>query len=224
MASTVCGWCGDRAHMTPLLEEPISLPMQRASWQADDPPIIYMGAFQCPNEKCQKLSIAWGAAPRPRHMSQKEAFLISETLEWEPVKVRRPPYPEVPEEIAATASEAYACFSVNGYRGAVSLARAVVEATAKAKGITERGIIGKINALHEKGVISSLTRDTSQAIRKDGNSIAHGDIGDEPISRDDAAAILEFMDALLDEVFQRPAKLERLKQRHLDRKADSAAE
>lgn len=224
MASTVCGWCGDRAHMTPLLKEPIPLPLQREPWRADDPSVIYMSAFQCPNENCQKLSIAWGAAPYVHNLSEKAAFLTSNRLEWEPKSVRRPLYPEVPEEIAATAAEAYACFSVNGYRGAVSLARAVVEATAKAKGITERGIIGKINALHEKGIISSLTRDTSQAIREDGNSIAHGDIGDEPISRDDAAAILEFMDALLDEVFQRPAKLERLKQRHLDRKADSAAE
>jgi hypothetical protein len=68
--------------------------------------------------------------------------------------------------------------------------------------------------MREQGVISPLTERTSHQIRRDGNSIAHGDIGDESVSLDDAAAILEFMDALLDEVFQRPAKLTRLAERH----------
>ncbi|WP_225641856.1 DUF4145 domain-containing protein [Streptomyces werraensis] len=124
----------------------------------------------------------------------------------------------MPQEIAATASEAHACLSIGAARGAVALARAVVEATAKAKGITVNGIVGKIDALREAQIISALTADTSHQIRRDGNSIAHGDIGDEAVSQDDAEAILDFMDSLLDEVFQRPAKLERLRQRHDERK------
>ncbi|WP_409468528.1 DUF4145 domain-containing protein [Streptomyces sp. HC307] len=143
-------------------------------------------------------------------------------LEWEPVRARRPGFPDVPPEIAQTASEAHACLSIGAARGAVALARAVVEASAKAKakakGITVNGIIGKIDALRDDGIISPLTAEASHQIRRDGNSIAHGDIGDEPILQDDAEAILEFMDALLDEVFQRPAKLERLKERHEERK------
>jgi hypothetical protein len=146
------------------------------------------------------------------------AALAEAMLEWEPTSIRRPDFPDVPKEIAATASEAHACLSIGATRGGVALARAVVEATAKAKGISMRGIEAKIDALRDGGVISQLTADTSHQIRKDGNSIAHGDIGDEPVSQDDAEAILEFMDAFLDEVFQRPAKLQRLKARHAERK------
>ncbi|MGW6772006.1 hypothetical protein ACWGBX_16520 [Streptomyces sp. NPDC055037] len=63
----------------------------------------------------------------------------------------------------------------------------------------------------------------SQQIRRDGNSIAHGDIGDEAISADDAEAIIEFMDALLDGIVQRRAKLGRLKARHDERKQSNSA-
>lgn len=92
-----------------------------------------------------------------------------------------------------------------------------------AKGISVNSIVGKIDALRDEGIISNLTADTSQQIRRDGNSIAHGDIGDEPISVDDAGAILEFMDALLDEVCQRPAKLRKLRDAHEERKQGNGA-
>ncbi|MFC9121682.1 DUF4145 domain-containing protein [Streptomyces sp. NPDC057067] len=144
--------------------------------------------------------------------------LPRETLEWEPTKIRRPAFPDVPKEIADTAGEAHACLSIGAPRGAVALARAVVEATAKAKGITVHNIAPKITAMRDQGFISPLTEQTSHQIRKDGNSIAHGDIGEDSMPLDDAEAILSFMDALLDEVFQRPAKLTRLSERGMESK------
>ncbi|MCX3059564.1 DUF4145 domain-containing protein [Streptomyces beihaiensis] len=220
MASTICGWCGDRTHMI-MVTDPYELPS--AVWPRDragspdrDRP-VYMAAFKCSNENCERLSIGWASLYKPAAVHPKQQ-LPKEHLQWDPVRARRLDFPDVPEEIAATASEAHACLSIGAARGAVALARAVVEATAKAKGFTSGGIQGKINALRDQGVISPLTADTSQQIRDDGNSIAHGDIGDEPISGGDAEAILEFMDELLGEVFQRPAKLQRLKERHEERK------
>jgi hypothetical protein len=182
---------------------------------------LYMSAFRCSNESCERLSIGWGAvfqAGVGRGGAIKNMF-AREVLEWEPLSIRRPGFPDVPAEIASTASEAHACLSIGAARGAVALARAVVEATAKAKGVAKEGIVGKINELRDRKIISPLTADASHAIRKDGNSIAHGDIGDEPMTVDDAQAILDFMDLLLAEVFQNPAKLQRMQQRHDERKS-----
>jgi hypothetical protein len=224
MASTVCGWCGDRTHMRMVLD-PYQLP--EAVWPTkgyglvDRERPVYMAAFRCSNENCMRLSVGWTSLYKGGAGTYKER-LARETLEWEPTKIRRPAFPDVPTEIADTASEAHACLSIGAARGAVALARAVVEATAKSQGITVHGIAPKIAAMREQGIISPLTEKTSHQIRKDGNSIAHGDIGDESIPLDDAAAILEFMDALLDEVFQRPAKLTRLSERHAEPKQDGS--
>ncbi|MET8822320.1 MULTISPECIES: DUF4145 domain-containing protein [Streptomyces] len=212
MASTICGWCGDRTHMI-MVMDPYQLP-HSTRW---------MTAFRCASETCQKLSIGWTTLAGGTHERAASEALPLSQLAWEPTAVRRPEFPEVPHEIAETASEAHACLSIGAAKGAVALARAVVEATAKAKGITQRGIVAKIDALHTEGYISALTRDTSHQIREDGNSIAHGDIGDEAMTTDDAEAILRFMDALLHEVFQGPAALLRLKQRHLERKQGNGA-
>ncbi|MFF9310096.1 DUF4145 domain-containing protein [Streptomyces sp. NPDC014748] len=217
MASTICGWCGDRTHMNMVLD---AYQLPQAAWpqRTRDYP-AWMAAFRCSNENCRRLSIGWAALYQEHDASSaKKRLALLDDLHWEPLQIRRPSFPEVPAEIAETASEAHACLSIGAARGAVALARAVVEATAKVQGITVHGITPKINALKDSGTISQLTAEASHQIRKDGNSIAHGDIGDEPISQDDAEAILEFMDALLDEVFQKPAKLHRLKQRHAERK------
>lgn len=220
MASTICGWCGDRTHMK-MMMDPFSLPrgLWKRTFHRNNPATVttvWMSVFQCSNEKCMRLSVG-SAALDVRSGGVKDAMAEAE-LQWEPAKISRPDFVDVPPEIASTASEAHACLSIGAARGAIALARAVVEATAKAKGITVPGIVAKINGLRDDGTISALPAEASHQIRKDGNSIAHGDIGDEPVSVDDAQAILDFMDVLLDEVFQRPAKLNRLKQRHDERK------
>lgn len=201
--------------------DPYKLPQAVWPRQVADQP-VWMAAFRCASETCDRLSIGWSVLYQVTDARAATFRMPSAELQWEPQQIRRPSFPDVPPEIAETASEAHACLGIGAARGAVALARAVVEATAKAKGITKEGIVGKINALRDDGIISTLTADASHQIRRDGNSIAHGDIGDEAVSQDDAEAILDFMDALLDEVFQRPAKLQRLKQRHDERKQGAA--
>lgn len=96
--------------------------------------------------------------------------------------------------LAAVAGEAHSCLSVQSFRGAVALARAVVEATAKEKGITTRGIQAKIDELIARGLIYEHVKDAA-------HEVAHGDLVDEPIGSDEAAVILELMDMVLDGVF-----------------------
>lgn len=72
------------------------------------------------------------------------------TAEWSaPLDTRGKRYPDVPGEIAAAASEAHACMPVETYRGAVILARSVIEATAEDKGMTTGNLIAKIDTMHE---------------------------------------------------------------------------
>lgn len=180
----------------------------------------FTAAFRCDNEECRRLSIGQGTVYTPGSGGSAEEvgkMLASGDIEWTPRKVQRPPFPDVPEQIAQTASEAHACLSIQASRGAVALARAVVEATAKDKGITTGRLVQKIDALHADGHIREFTRQVAHEVRYGGNEIAHGDLAAEPMPAADAAAIVGLMDEILQEVYQAPAKMLRLKTSRLER-------
>lgn len=140
-----------------------------------------------------------------------------------PASVDRPKFPDVPEQIADAATEAHACLSIQAFRGAVALARAVVEATAKDKGITKGPLVAKIDALHKQGDIREITRQLAHEVREGGNEIAHGDLADDPMPAEDAEAIVVLMDEILEEVYQGPARMMALKKSRLDREQRNAA-
>src|SRR5215472_9035430 len=60
--------------------------------------------------------------------------------------------------------------------GAVAVARAVVEAVAKDRGITTGNLKSKIDSLHSQGHITASMRDAATEIRFAGNDAAHGDL------------------------------------------------
>ncbi|MFF6903496.1 DUF4145 domain-containing protein [Streptomyces hydrogenans] len=179
-------------------------------------PYAYTGAYVCSNELCKRLSIAT-VYRQTQYSNPNGEMPVDRNLSWEPAMIRRPEFPDVPEQIAATASEAHASLSVQAYRGAVALARAVVEATAKHHGITSGNLMSKIDRMHSDGLIREITREVAHEIRHGGNEIAHGDLADEPMPIEDAEAIVEFMDAVLQEVFQGPAQMKDLQRRRQER-------
>lgn len=182
---------------------------------------LYMATFQCSNERCARLSI--GAVFRRSAYSSPKSDMAKESrIEWTPQSIRRPRFADVPEQIATAASEAHACLSIQAYRGAVALARAVVEATAKDKGITRGPLVSKIDQMHEQGLIRDITRELAHEIREGGNEIAHGDLADEPMPSEDAEAIVALMDEILEEVYQGPARMWKLKQSRLEREQRNA--
>ncbi|MBI9114298.1 DUF4145 domain-containing protein [Sanguibacter suaedae] len=127
-------------------------------------------------------------------------------LEWHPSKVEGKQFPDVPEHIASAADEAYRCFSISALRAAILLGRSVVEATAKDKGIVKGTLATKINGLEAAGHIRPLIAETAHEIRFLGNDMAHGDFI-EPVSDGQAADVLAFMDEVLNEVYQGPARV-----------------
>lgn len=83
-------------------------------------------------------------------------------------------FPDVPEPIAEVGKEASACHSAEHYRGAVMLARAVIEATAKSHGAKGQ-LFAKIEELGKKRILSPMTVVAAHAIRGSGNAVAQGD-------------------------------------------------
>lgn len=215
MASTVCGWCGVRTHMK-ILTEPERVPTGSRYY-------LYMASFQCSNEDCCRLSI--GAVGRKDGYASHPPWDMAREpgISWEPKSIRRPDFPDVPEQIAAAASEAHACLSIGAYRGAVALARAVLEATAKDKGIIKGMLVAKIDEMHAQGLIREITRELAHEIREGGNEIAHGDLAAEPMPPEDAEAIVGLMDEILGEVYQGPARMLALKKNREARKQRNTA-
>ncbi|MFC7860716.1 DUF4145 domain-containing protein [Arthrobacter koreensis] len=133
-------------------------------------------------------------------------FSDHEPTSWAPRYVEGQSFPDVPTHISEAAGEAHKSRSIDNFRSAILMARTVVEATAKNKGVTKGSLFAKIDELHNQGIIQALTQKTAHGIRDFGNDMAHGDI-EVAVDAGDADLVLEFMDAFLAEVFQTPAKL-----------------
>jgi Domain of unknown function (DUF4145) len=177
--------------------------------------------FTCDN--CHRLSIGIGRTiSDPNDYNEEDGrwewAASSANVSWVPkVGVGRG-YPDVPEHIATAASEAHECQSIGAHRAAVMLARAVIEATAKAKQITKGNLFDKIEKMHEQGLLSELVRDQAHEVRYLGNDMAHGDFV-EPVSTEEADEILELMAEVLHAVFEMPAQLLRRKEARLAKKS-----
>lgn len=149
--------------------------------------------------------------------------LEGEPIEYWPTKVWGKDFPDVPSQIASTASEAHICLGAGSPRGAVTLARAVVESVAKDKGIHKGTPQSKIDRLREQGYISDDMRDSAHEIRFAGNAAAHNDVVAESLSIEDAGDIVELMDNILEHIYQRPAKVARIREGREDREAKAKA-
>ncbi|MFJ6269267.1 DUF4145 domain-containing protein [Pseudarthrobacter oxydans] len=167
-------------------------------------------AFKCDN--CRRLSIGstigierdmTGAANSPNWWDARP-------ITWTPHVIGGKEFADVPEHIASAADEAYKCRSINALRGSILLARGVVEATAKERGIDKGMLHAKIEALHAQGDIRGFTRDAAHELRFLGNDMAHGDFIND-VDNDDADAVLDVMTEILSEVYQGPARVNRMK-------------
>ncbi len=144
-------------------------------------------------------------------------------LEWLPPKALDKEFLDVPPAIAAAASEVHSCLSIHASRAAIAVARAVVEATAKDKGITGGSLQQKIDKLAGQGLIRDHTRQAAHELRLDGNSIAHGDLATQPPDSTEAEEIVALMDELLEEVYQQPARVARVRQSRAKRQQAGGA-
>lgn len=170
---------------------------------------VACAAFQC--SACNGMSVALtGTTAEMRYdLDAQVQALLDDAFEWRPVVNQTRKYPEVPDHIAAAATEAYECNSYQHYRAAILLARAVIEATAKAHGITDGNLHSKIEALADKDLIRPLIKKAAHGVRVFGNDMAHGDFV-EPVTKEESRQVIHLMGEILDEVFQQPAVVEEM--------------
>lgn len=167
-------------------------------------------AFSCLN--CGQISISIFVNP---------SGSLPETL-WVPSSPIGKEFTHVPEHIAGAADESHRCHSYGAYRAAVLLARSVVEATAKDKGVSQGSLVDKIDTMEARGLIRAIVKDAAHEIRFLGNEMAHGDFV-EPVTEEESNEILELMGMVLNEVYQEPAKIEARRKARLAKKATPSA-
>lgn len=218
MSSRVCWKCDSKTHMTM-----ISGSAQAYPHNGNTRIVRVQAAFLC--DECKFMSIGMTPLDTSGNVLSIEEYINSgpEDLIWLPDTGSEQDFPDVPEHIAGAASEACRVDSIGAHRAAILLARSVVEATAKEKGITKGLLYDKIEALHAQRLIRDHIKDAAHEIRFLGNNMAHGDFV-EPISREETEEVLGLMSQILNEVFQSPAQVEKRKQARLAKAAQSKAE
>ena len=226
MDRTTCGWCGAIAYMTRLAQ-----PVQ-AHDVVDDASVLQY-AYTCDN--CGRINIAThyhgGDHPEDEgdvHPANQGDLQCFDTEDgpvfgaWTPRPHQQRTYPDVPDHIADAATETTLCASTGAHRAVAALARAVVEATAKDKGITVHRIEAKIDALAAAGHLRPDVTAAAHEIRHFGNDMAHGDFTD-PVTADQAADMVDLMDEILQEIYQGPARTARIRGQREARKAAKTA-
>jgi len=209
MASTLCPYCSKFSHLTP-------------RWGRISEGDTYLHvAATCDN--CDRLLVGEGSGPSltdgysgggseaSSHVLQAVEAL-SRSISWLPLAAEAPVIQDVPDSIGLAAKEAHTSLSIGNHMSAILMSRTVIEATAKAKGITSGSLATKINALRDAQLIRPSIADQAHEVRFLGNDMAHGDIDDGP-SHVDAEEVLALIGQVLNEVFQGPALMERMRDR-----------
>jgi hypothetical protein len=201
MPSATCGWCNLVVNMK-MRCSTVAAPLGHEEGEVDTNAVM-MGVYCCDN--CSRFSIAyshrlidlfaWDSGSGPNYEYDDAAC-------WIPLGSQNKPYKHVPAPIADSAAEAYRCFAAHAYRGAVGLARAVMQATAKDNGIHKPSLYQDIEQLHADGHIRTKIKEAAHAIRDSGNEVLHADLTDVPISHAEAEIILKLMDLVLEDVYQ----------------------
>ena len=137
MASRHCWNCRKEARQTPFGEPVLSFDER-----------MYMHAYTC--DGCGVISVGVASQDDVLRRSNYPEVFFSQDLPrvgWFPQVPLGRNFEDVPPFIADAASEAYKCQSVGALRAAVLLARSVIEATCKDKGITQGKLKQKIDGL-----------------------------------------------------------------------------
>lgn len=220
MAVFKCGHCGVTGHFTPFGNGVVSYDAKSHEFEHCEQ------ALSC--DSCNRLTIAMSSNWDYAH------YVVGGNSAWEkfwnntevdnyfPKWVQGKVFKVTPDHIADAASEAHEVFSVGAYRATAILCRATLEAVCKDKGAAGKDLSVKIADLHGKGKIRSVVKDTAHVLRAIGNDMAHGDF-DAELDEQDASDILDFLDSIIDELYESPAQLARMQANVLARKEASKA-
>jgi hypothetical protein len=211
---------------------PVQVDVQR-EWRLSDELALVTATYRC--DHCHLLSVAGlymentglagRSVPYARAEDVDQAIITgAEKVKWHPRWERDgTTFPDVPPSIADVATEATACHGAGHYRAAVMLARGVIEATAKTRGVTGN-LFQKIEKLGDNRVLSPITVEAAHAIRDSGNAVAHGDFVEYvvDVSEEESAEVIALMTLVLREAFQIEEQAKRVREAAAARKKATA--
>lgn len=216
MAAWKCGWCGERASMTPVgdgvaVSRGPAAPNSLAEYMGSRHEADLYCTMRCAN--CAALSIARNDFELP---SDRTGGTLDKTTEywrhlnpddWAPKWVEGQDFDYAPDHIESAASEAYKCLSVGAYMSAILMARTAIEAAAKDKGVTKGNLSSKIDELASAGLIREPIKEAAHKVRLFGNDMAHGDITVE-VTHNDAEQNLRVLNFILQDLYELDVRMD----------------
>jgi hypothetical protein len=222
MRNHVCWMCKGTTSHRYLDHHPVRVDTREAKGFTGDPNhYVVATAYEC--MVCHGISVGIANVPNSITAGGQVATwvdlasnLSDDYFTWRPRASDTKDYPDVPDHLAEAATEAFECHSVGHYRAAILLARSVIEATAKNKGITSGVLHAKIEEMGNQNLIRPHIKAVAHGIRDYGNDMAHGDFV-APVSAEESALVVQLMGEILDEVYQSPARLAAVQQAFTNR-------
>ena len=104
--------------------------------------VAFYGAYLCTSCMAYAIGITLSRR-RDAYGTAAENLGRATNMIWRPSPGLTRVYEDVPEHIAAAATEAFECHAGDHFRASILLARSVIEATAKEKGITKGRLVDK---------------------------------------------------------------------------------
>ena len=114
---------------------------------------------------------------------------------------------DIPEDIASVYGEATTAFYAGAYRACAIMLRSTLEAITVNLGETTGVLAKRLERLSERNVLQPVLFDWSKEVRLLGNQSTHNSA--DPISKDDAKQLLDFIRELMKYIFEMPAELQR---------------
>lgn len=176
---------------------------------------------ECDN--CKELILTIFRSTNTVSSSHNGKYVL--VLESSPVDIfplfRPIPDDSIPSSVADDYSQAILCFSAGAFDASVVMSRRAIETTAILLGAnpTDR-LVDKIRFLETKGLEKSLVELASE-IRLFGNvPAAHPDKHDllRKVKPEESKIILDFLEAFLESLYIRPAKIQKFKSKRTSKK------
>lgn len=208
MASFRCGNCNEQTHFTPVNVGQTLEP--KDAWQSMK--MLAQQALEC--DMCKLQSIAYTICDRTSYPPEspyewKQFWENHDPYKYSPTPLDTADFENAPDHINAAAKEAHQVFSIGAYRSTAILCRATLEAICKDKEAEGKDLFKKIDDLYDKGKIRFILKETAHVLRAIGNDMAHGDF-DSELETEDASDILDFLDSIINELYESPAQLARM--------------
>jgi hypothetical protein len=108
----------------------------------------------------------------------------------------------IPNELARDLDEAKICFSTDCYRACVVMARRCIQNACLHEGVATRDLVGQINELAQKGIITKDIAEWATVVRWVGNDAAHP--GKADVKKEDAEDCLRLAEQFLHVIFVTP--------------------